>query len=164
MLHLADKAGALMPTGRRERAIAMQWLMWQMAGVGPMCGQLSHFTIYAPEAEHNYARARYATEVKRLYDVAEARLSQSVWLGGDAYSMVDIAAWPWLKAAERRGIDLAALPATRRWVEAIAARPAVVRAESFLGSLAKVDVSAILRDDKDAVDRFVLRGRWSRPL
>lgn len=164
LLHLAERAARLIPPDPRDRRLVLQWLMWQMAGVGPMFGQLSHFTLYAREVEHAYSRARYATEVKRLYDVAEARLSHSAWLGGSDYSIADIAAWPWLHGAARRGVDLDALPATKRWVETIAARPAVQKARAVFDPIADVDLPAILRDETDAVDRYVLRGRWSRPL
>jgi len=163
LIHLAEKAGRLLPVEPAERLVAVQWLMWQMAGVGPMFGQLSHFRVFAPEAEHEYARARYATEVKRLYDVAEARLEQSTYLGGADYSIADIAAWPWLRHPEKRGVDLGTLPAVCRWVEAIAQRPAVSRARAFYDALGTVDLPKLMRDEADAVDRYLQRGSYSRP-
>jgi GST-like protein len=163
LIHLAERAGRLIPNEPRQRLITLQWLMFQMAGVGPMFGQLSHFRIYAPEPEHAYARARYATEVKRLYDVVESRLGESAFLGGVDYSIADVATWPWLRGAPARGVDLASLPATQRWVETIAERPAVQRACRAFEPLTGADVPRLMREEPDAIDRYVLRGRYSRP-
>lgn len=163
LIHLAEKTGRLLPAKAGDRLIALQWLMWQMAGVGPMFGQLSHFRVFSPEAEHGYARARYATEVKRLYDVAEARLAQAPYLGGADYSIADIAAWPWLHRAAMRGVDLASLPSVSRWVEEVARRPAVVKAKAFFDGLGTADVPKLMREEGDAVDRYLQRGRYSRP-
>lgn len=162
LIHLAEKAGQLLPTEPRARLIALQWLMFQMAGIGPMFGQNSHFRIFSPESEHAYARARYATEVKRLFDVVELRLAESAFLGGPDYGIVDIASWPWLRSAKARNVDLDTLPATKRWVEALGARPAVQRATSFFENLKAPDVPRMLKEESDSLDRYLGRGKYSR--
>lgn len=131
LIYLAEKAGALIPADPAARYACLQWLMFQMGGVGPMFGQYGHFHIYAPE-KVPYAMARYAQEVQRLHRVLEKRLSEAEWLAGDSYSIADIATFPWLRQPERRGIDLAQFPAVRRWHDAIASRPAVQRGVQVL--------------------------------
>jgi GST-like protein len=127
LLYLSEKAnGALMPADPRGRSVAMQWLMWQMAGLGPMHGQAHHFIRYAPEGQ-DYGVARYRAEAARLIAVLERRLAEAEYLAGD-YSLADIAAWPWVGATFAIGLDLEPYPKTRRWLAAIAARPAVQRA------------------------------------
>ena len=108
------------------RYACLQWLMFQMGGVGPMFGQYGHFNNYAPE-KLPYAMERYAKEVQRLHRVLEKRLSEAEYLAGADYSIADIATFPWLRFPERRNIDLAEYPSVKRWHDAIAARPAVQR-------------------------------------
>ena len=96
LYYLAEKTGRFLGHTHVERSACMQWLTWQVAGVGPMFGQALHFQFVAPDG-NEYARRRYLTEVKRLYDVAERRLAQSQWLAGDDYTIADMAAWPWLR-------------------------------------------------------------------
>ncbi|WP_313809625.1 glutathione S-transferase C-terminal domain-containing protein [Sphingobium sp.] len=163
LIYLMEKTGRFLPAGVHARLAMLQWLMWQMGGVGPMFGQLAHFRLYATDPDHAYARARYATEVKRLYDVAERRLGETPFLGGEDYGLADMAAWPWFHRWESRGVDITALPAVRRWIEAIAARPAVQRAKAFFDPLAPADIDREMRDNGEGVDRYVQRGRWSRP-
>ncbi len=131
LIYLAEKAGKLMPAEARERFVCLQWLMFQMGGVGPMFGQYNHFAAYAPE-RIAYATERYANEVKRLHRVLEKRLGESAYLAGPGYSIADIATFPWVRNPERRGIDLAEYPAVQRWHDAIAARPAVERGVAVL--------------------------------
>ncbi len=131
LIYLAEKAGGLIPEPPAERLACLQWLMFQMGGVGPMFGQYGHFHTYAPEPIP-YARDRYAKEVQRLHRVLETRLNQAEWLAGGAYSIADIATFPWIRFPERRGIDLDQFPALRRWHDAIAARPAVARGVAVL--------------------------------
>ncbi len=127
LLYLSEKAGgALVPADPRSRSEAVQWLMWQMAGLGPMHGQAHHFIRYAPEGQ-DYAVARYANEARRLIAVLEARLAEVEYLAG-TYSVADIACWPWVGATYAIGLDLEGYPNTRRWHAAIAERPAVQRA------------------------------------
>lgn len=106
----------------RGKYEVLQWLMFQMGGVGPMLGQTHHFRIYAPE-KIDYAINRYTNEAKRLYGVIDKRLSESKYLGGPDYSIADIATWPWLRSWQNQGIVLSDYPRLQRWFEAIEARP-----------------------------------------
>ncbi len=124
LIYLAEKAERLIPADPTARLVCLQWLMFQMGGVGPMFGQFNHFNAYAPE-QLPYAIERYSNEIKRLHRVLDKRLQQAEWLAGDEYSIADIATFPWLRTPERRGIDLADYPAVARWFDAIAARSAV---------------------------------------
>jgi GST-like protein len=131
LIYLAEKSGKLMPTDPAERLICLQWLMFQMGGVGPMFGQWNHFAAYAPE-KLPYAITRYSNEVARLHRVLEKRLSESEFLAGADYSIADIATFPWVRNPERRNIDLSEYPSVKRWHDAIAARPAVQRGVQVL--------------------------------
>jgi len=133
LMYLADKTGRLLPPPDQAAARyrVLEWLMFQMGGVGPIFGQAFHFLhqtpVDAPEGAVAYGRERYGTEVLRLCRVMEARLGESAYLGGDDYSIADIAFFPWVALHRWFGIQLAALPALRRWAETIGARPAVKR-------------------------------------
>jgi GST-like protein len=131
LIYLAEKTGRLLPADPMARLAALQWLMFQMGGVGPMFGQYNHFATYAPE-KIPYAIERYGNEVKRLHRVLEKRLGESAYLAGAEYSIADIATFPWIRNADRRGIDLAEFPGVKRWHDAIAARPAVQRGVAVL--------------------------------
>ena len=131
LIYLAEKTGKLIPADKVERLHCLQWLMFQMGGVGPMFGQYNHFAAYAPE-KLPYAIERYSNEVKRLHRVLDKRLSESTYLAGPEYSIADIATFPWVRNPQRRGIDLAEYPAVQRWHDAIAARPAVQRGVEVL--------------------------------
>ena len=109
----------------RDRWTTLQWLMWQMSGLGPMLGQVHHFVKYNP-GKAPYAEERYREEARRLYGVLDRRLGETEYLGGD-YSIADIAAWPWISRYEYQQIDLDAWPNVLRWYRTIAARPAVQR-------------------------------------
>ena len=126
LLYLAEKTGRFLPADLRGRAEVLQWLFWQMAGLGPMAGQNHHFRLYAPE-KLPYAIERYVNETNRLYGVMNIRLADREYLAGD-YSIADMAAYPWVVPYERQGQDLADFPHLKRWFEAIGARPATVRA------------------------------------
>ncbi len=136
LLYLAGKTGRFLPQDERGRYEVLQWLMFQMGGVGPMLGQNHHFRLYAPE-KIPYAIDRYTNEATRLYGVIERRLAQSPWLGGKDYSIADIAVWPWLRNWKNQGIDLAQFPHLSRWFETVQARPAVQRGVQVLASLRK---------------------------
>jgi GST-like protein len=125
LIYLAEKTGRLLPKDPEGRLTALEWLMFQMASIGPMLGQVHHFRSYAPE-KIPYAIDRYTNEAKRLYGVLDRRLSQVPYLAGE-YSIADIANFPWLRAADRQGVDLAQFPHVARWRDGIAERPAVVR-------------------------------------
>jgi GST-like protein len=135
LIYLAEKAGRLIPADAAGRYTCLQWLMFQMSGIGPMFGQLGHFTLFAPE-KIDYAINRYGNEARRLTGVLEKRLSEAVFLAGRDYSIADIATFPWVDALVNRGaLELAAYPAVKRWHETILARPAVVRGLAVMASL-----------------------------
>lgn len=123
LLYLAEKSGTLMPKDMRGRYNVMQWLMFQMASVGPMLGQANHFRTYAPE-KIPYAIDRYTNETKRIYGVIDRRLKEAPYIAGD-YTIADIAIFPWLRSYERQGLKLEDFPNLHRWYKAIDARPAV---------------------------------------
>jgi GST-like protein len=131
LIYLAEKAGRLIPQDPASRFACLQWLMFQMSGIGPMFGQWHHFAAAAPE-EIPYALERYGNEVKRLYGVLETRLAHAEYLAGDAFSIADIATFPWVRSPEKRDIDFAEFPNVARWHDAIAARPAVARGLAVL--------------------------------
>jgi GST-like protein len=136
LVYLAGKTGKFLPKGDREKYEVLEWLMFQMGGVGPMLGQAHHFRGYAPE-KLPYAIDRYSNEAKRLYSVIDKRLTQSPWLGGKEYSIADIATFPWLRSWERQGIVLSDYPHLKKWFDTIAARPAVKRGVEVLAGLRK---------------------------
>ena len=125
LMYLAEKTGKFMPAETAARYRVIQWLMFQMGGVGPMLGQAHHFRQYAPE-KIAYAVDRYTREAGRLYGVLDRRLGQAEYLAGD-YSIADIAAFPWIRPYERQGQKLDDFPNLKRWFAAIDARPAVKR-------------------------------------
>jgi len=124
LVYLAEKYGKLLPLDARRRSLAMQWLMWQMAGLGPMHGQAHHFVRYAPSGQ-TYPINRYVNEARRLLNVLEYRLNEAEYLA-EEYSIADIACWPWVRATRLIDIDLDEFPAIKAWWEKIGARPAVV--------------------------------------
>jgi GSH-dependent disulfide-bond oxidoreductase len=142
LLYLAAKTGRFLPAGDRDRFEVLQWLMFQMGGVGPMLGQAHHFRLYAPE-KIPYAIDRYTNEAKRLYGVIDKRLSASAWLGCGEYSIADIATWPWLRSWKNQGVELEEYPHLKAWFERIEARPAVQRGVQVLA-----DQRRQLTDDK----------------
>ena len=131
LIYLAEKTGQFLSREPRARYVTLQWLMFQMGGIGPMLGQAHHFRTYAPETI-DYAVARYTNEANRLYGVLERRLGEAPYLAGDDYTIADIATFPWLRSHERQGVDLADYPNVKRWFDEIAARPAVERGVEVL--------------------------------
>ncbi|MES2743106.1 MAG: glutathione binding-like protein [Pseudomonadota bacterium] len=125
--YLAEKTGRFLPSDLRGRAETMQWLFWQMAGLGPMAGQNHHFVQYAPEPL-DYAITRYVNETNRLYGVLDRRLADRSFVAGEHYSIADMAAYPWIVPHQKQRQDLARFPHLARWFAAIAARPATLRA------------------------------------
>jgi GST-like protein len=123
LIYLAEKAGKLLPTETKARSQVMQWLMFQMGGVGPMFGQLNHFKRFAPE-QIPYAIERYSKETLRLYGVLDQQLSRYEFIAGD-YSIADIATYPWVAIYEFQGLTLDEHPHLKRWVETLKQRPAV---------------------------------------
>lgn len=132
LVYLAGKTGKFLPRTTRGRYEALQWLMFQMGGLGPMLGQAHHFRIYAPE-KIDYAVDRYTNEAKRLYGVLEGQLERTgAYLAGRDYTIADIACWPWTRSHENQGVELAPYPQVQRWFDTIGARPAVQRALTVL--------------------------------
>ena len=126
LLYLAEKTGRFIPADLRGRVDVLQWLFWQMGGLGPMAGQNHHFSQYAPE-NIPYAISRYVNETNRLYGVLNRRLADRAFVAGD-YSIADMASYPWVVPYERQGQKLEDFPHLHRWFEAIKARPATVEA------------------------------------
>lgn len=126
LLYLAGKTGQFLPKDLRGQVQVLEWLMWQMGGLGPMAGQNHHFSLYAPE-KIPYAIDRYVKETSRLYGVLNKRLAGRDFILGKQYTIADIAAYPWI-IPERQGQDIADFPNLRRWHAAIRARPATTRA------------------------------------
>lgn len=127
LLYLAEKSGHFLPTDLRQRITVLEWLFWQVAGLGPMTGQYGHFHVYAPEPIP-YARQRYLAEAQRLLGVLDKRLAGRAFIAGDDYSIADMAAYPWINVYDKAPIDLGPYPEVRRWHAAIADRPATRRA------------------------------------
>ena len=130
LLYLAEKTGRFMPTGMADRYTVIQWLMFQMGGIGPMLGQAHHFRLYAPE-KIDYAFNRYTNEASRLYRVVDTRLAEVEYLAGD-YSIADMATYPWLRYHENQGQQLEDYPHLKRWYDALSERPAVQRGLAIL--------------------------------
>ena len=125
LMYLADKTGKLWAKSGEPRWRTVEWLMWQMGGVGPMLGQVHHFVKYN-KGKAPYAEERYLAEARRLYGVLDRRLAQAEYVAGD-YSIADISIWPWISRFEWQTMDLKDFPNVLRWYKAIAARPAVVK-------------------------------------
>lgn len=126
LLYLAEKTGRFIPPDLRGRVEVLQWLFWQMGGLGPMLGQNHHFALYAPQ-KIPYAIERYVNETSRLYQVLDNRLADREYMAG-AYSIADMASYPWIVPWKRQQQDIELFPNLKRWFEAIRARPAVVKA------------------------------------
>jgi GST-like protein len=150
LIYLAEKTGQFMPKDARGKIKVLEWLMVQMASVGPMFGQNGHFRTYAPE-KIQYALDRYGNETKRIYGVLDRRLGEAPYLAGD-YSIADMATFPWTRGHARQGIEIAEFPNVKRWIDAIAARPAVEKGLELL----KERVRTTPIDDKQ---RDVLFGK-----
>jgi len=136
LLYLASKTGKFLPKSDRQKFEVLQWLMFQMGGVGPMLGQAHHFRMYAPE-KLPYAVDRYTNEAKRLYGVMDTQLAGRKFIAGNSYSIADIAIFPWLRSWQNQGIDWADFPHLKDWFDRIAARPAVQRGVKVLADLRK---------------------------
>ncbi|MDI9233372.1 glutathione S-transferase family protein [Limnohabitans lacus] len=142
LLYLAAKTGRFLPPSDRAKYDVLQWLMFQMGGLGPMLGQAHHFRIYAPE-KIDYGINRYTNEAKRLYGVLDKQLKTHDWIAGGDYSVADMAIFPWLRSWQNQGIDWADFPHVKAWFDRIAERPAVQKAVQVLA-----DARKPLLDDK----------------
>ena len=142
LLYLAAKTGKFLPKSTRAKYEVLQWLMFQMGGLGPMLGQNHHFRLYAPE-KIEYAINRYTNEAKRLYGVLDQQLSKYPYIAGKEYSIADIAIFPWTRNWKNQGIEINEFPHFKKWFEKVSARPAVRRGVEVLTDLRKP-----LMDDK----------------
>lgn len=156
LIYLADKTGRLLPARGEARYRTLQWLMWQMGGVGPMFGQANHFRAYAKEPQP-YPIERYTNESNRLTGVLDRQLAQSPWVAGDEYTVADIAIFPWMRGSEKRGVDLAAYPNVQRWFDTIGARPAVQRALKVLADVTTPPIDDKQRDIMFGASQFAKR-------
>jgi GSH-dependent disulfide-bond oxidoreductase len=144
LIYLAEQTGRLMPADAKGRSRVIQWLMFQMAGIGPMMGQANVFLRYAPE-KIPYAIERYQREVRRLFEILEKQLGTHEYVAGDAYSIADIAHWAWIHGYEWSGASIDGLPNLARWIERIAQRPAVKRGRAVppAGDIGEKDKTTI---------------------
>lgn len=151
MIYLAEKTGMLMPADDKGRSLVIQWLMFQMAGIGPMMGQANVFYRYAPE-KIPYAIERYQREVLRLLGILDKRLAANEYLAGD-YSIADIASWCWVRGYEWSGVSIDGLNNLRRWLDAIGVRPAVQRGVEVPP---RVDIRNRERETIEAARKFLV--------
>ncbi len=149
MVYLAEKTGQLLPTDARGRSVTLQWLMFQMGGVGPMMGQANVFYRYWQEKLPPVI-ARYQNESRRLFEVLDARLAESRWLAGDAYTIADIANWAWARTHEWSGVPVDGLDHLQRWLAEIGARPAVLR-----GIAVPKRAEALEASDEDKSEKLI---------
>src|SRR5215510_8746485 len=125
LMYLAEKSGKFLPKDIAKKHDAIQWLMIQVAGVGPAFGNFTHFNLFAPKPGNEYSFSRYRTEMLRLYDLLNERLQSNKYLGGDEYSIADMATFPWTRQHQAHGIKIDEKPGFKRWFEELSARPAV---------------------------------------
>jgi GST-like protein len=156
LLYLAAKTGQYLPKSDRAKFEVLQWLMFQMGGVGPMLGQNHHFRIYAPE-KIPYAIDRYTNEAKRLYGVMDKQLALGKYIAGNSYSIADMAIYPWLRNWKNQGIDWADFPRLKEWFDLIGDRPAVKRGCEVLADLRKP-----LQNDKKAIETLFGKGQYAK--
>jgi GST-like protein len=146
LLYLAEKSGKFIPADVRGRAEVLQWLFWQVGGLGPMSGQNGHFRVYAP-TEIAYAIERYTREVQRLYGVMNQRLADREFLAG-SYSIADMASYPWVVPHQQQGQELNDFPHLQRWFGAIGARPATLRAYEGVAAPYQRDRTQITAEER----------------
>ena len=156
LLYLAAKTGKFLPKSDRAKFEVLQWLMFQMGGVGPMLGQNHHFRQYAPE-KIPYAIDRYTNEAKRLYGVMDKQLALGKYIAGNSYSIADMAIYPWLRNWKNQGMNWADYPRLKEWFDTVGARPAVVRGCEVLASLRKP-----LQDDKKAFETLFGKTQYEK--
>jgi GST-like protein len=157
LIYLAEKTGKFLPKDAAKRFDTIQWLMVQMANVGPMCGQLVHFSKFAPPGQ-DYGHARYRSQVNTLYDLYNDRLAAQPYVAGDEYTIADMAAFPWLRNVGLLAIDLSKRPHLKAWIDRIEARDAVKRALATIATIKSIRDTAT----EDQRDRFFARGKFAR--
>lgn len=156
LLYLASKFNRFLPKSDAAKFEALQWLMFQMGGVGPMLGQAHHFRIYAPE-KIDYAYDRYTNEAKRLYGVLDKQVQKHPYIAGKQYTVADIATFPWLRSWQNQGIDWKNYPALKDWFDRVSERPAVKRGGIVLAHLRKPLVDDQARQALFGKDQYVKR-------
>ena len=160
LMYLAEKEGRFLPgiEDFRARKLVLEWLMWQKGGLGPMAGQAHHFRQTMGGVDVPYGVERYSKEVRRLYGVMNERLGESAWLGGDDYSIADMACWPWVRPSRRQGIDKAEFPNVKRWFDTMSARKGVQKGMELLadkrGSREMTDKSRAVLFGKGQFERY----------
>ena len=160
LFYLAEKHGAFLPEASADRYTCMQWLMFQMSGIGPMFGQYVYFSRRVTDQPHG--RERYTNEVLRLYDVVERRLEESRYLAGTDYTIADMASFPPLRYVTVTGLDRSAYPNMNRWMDEIAERSAVARAIEKSGQFDLDNHEGAAKMTPDQWDKAFLRGKYSR--
>ena len=156
LLYLASKFNRFLPKSDAAKFETLQWLMFQMGGVGPMLGQAHHFRIYAPE-KIDYAYDRYTNEAKRLYGVLDKQVQKHPYIAGKQYTVADIATFPWLRSWQNQGIDWKNYPALKDWFDRVSGRPAVKRGGIVLAHLRKPLVDDQARQALFGKDQYVKR-------
>lgn len=156
LVYLASKTGRYLGQTDREKFTALQWLMFQMGGLGPMLGQAHHFRLYAPE-KIAYAIRRYTNEAQRLYGVLDRRLGEVPYLAGEQYTIADIATFPWTRSHANQGIELSEFPHVKRWYDEISARPAVQRGVEVLSHLRKPLIDDKARETLFGASQYLKR-------
>ena len=160
LMYLAEKEGRFLPgiEDFRARKLVLEWLMWQKGGLGPMAGQAHHFRQSMGGVDVPYGVERYSKEVRRLYGVMNERLGETAWLGGDDYSIADMACWPWVRPSRRQGIDKAEFPNVKRWFDTMSARKGVQKGMELLadkrGSREMTDKSRAVLFGKGQFERY----------
>ena len=158
LMYLADKTGKFLPKDMAKRYDAIQWLMIQVSGVGPAFGNFTHFNLFAPKPGNEYSLSRYKTELLRLYELLNTRLGQAKYLGGDEYSIADMATFPWTRQHQAQGAKIDQLPHFKRWFEELSARPAI---KAMIAKQNDIKSSRETATD-DNKDRFFNRGKYAR--
>jgi GST-like protein len=156
LIYLASKTGRFLPQDLRDKWSTLQWLMFQMGGVGPMLGQAHHFLGYAPE-KIPYAMNRYRNEANRLYGVIDRRLGESKYIACGEYTIADMAIVPWLRFPERQGVEIGEYPALRKWRDAILERPAVQRAVKVLADRRRPEMTPQQRENLFGATQYAKR-------
>jgi GST-like protein len=158
LMYLAEKTGKFMPTDMAKKYQVIQWLMIQVSGVGPAFGNFTHFNLFAPKQGNEYSLSRYKTEMLRLYDLLNDRLQGNKYLGGEDYSIADMATFPWTRQHAAHGVKIDEKPAFKRWFEELSARPAV---KAMIAKQNDIKSSRETATD-DNKDRFFNRGKYAR--
>ena len=158
LMYLADKTGKFLSKDMAKKYQAIQWLMVQVTGIGPAFGNFTHFNLFAPKPGNEYSFSRYKTEMLRLYDLLNERLQSNKYLGGDEYSIADMATFPWTRQHQAHGIKIDEKPGLKRWFEELSARPAI---KTMIAKQADIKSSRETATE-DNKDRFFNRGKYAR--